>query len=101
VPTRTFLANIADCPPGSSIEVTAEQRVVALFNLDGDFFALDGICPHQGGPLGKGSLSGCIVTCPWHQWKFDVQTGQCQLTAAIKQPTIELQIKDERIYADL
>jgi nitrite reductase/ring-hydroxylating ferredoxin subunit len=41
---------------------------VALFNVDGVFHALDGVCPHQGGPLGKGTLSGCIVTCPWHGW---------------------------------
>lgn len=83
------------------MEVAVGDRIVAIFNCDGEFFALDGICPHQGGPLGKGSLNGCIITCPWHQWQFDVQTGQCQLSAAIEQPTIELQIEDDQIFANL
>ena len=50
----------------------------ALFNVDGTFYALDGVCPHQGGPLGSGEVHNCIVTCPWHGWQFDVRTGQHQ-----------------------
>ena len=62
--------------PGSCGEYIAGQRIIALFNVEGRFYALDGICPHQGGPLGKGSLAGCIVTCPWHGFQFDVTTGR-------------------------
>ena len=72
-----------DCPPGSAVECVAGDRIVALFNVDGAFHALDGICPHQGGPLGKGMLTGCVVTCPWHGWQFDVTSGQHQISAAI------------------
>lgn len=72
-----------DCPPGTGVECVAGDRVVALFNVEGNFYALDGICPHQGGPLGKGVLSGCVVTCPWHGWQFDVTTGQHQISKTL------------------
>ena len=57
------LAKTADCPPGAARECIAADRIIALFNVEGQFHALDGLCPHQGGPLGKGQLAGCIVTC--------------------------------------
>ncbi|REJ69038.1 MAG: non-heme iron oxygenase ferredoxin subunit [Planctomycetota bacterium] len=89
--------NKTACPPGSAMELVVAERVVALFNVDGEFFALDGVCPHQGGPLGKGELSGCLVTCPWHGWQFDVRTGQSQLTASVKHPTFEVRIEGEDV----
>jgi nitrite reductase/ring-hydroxylating ferredoxin subunit len=84
------LAPLSACPPGRSLEVVAQGRVLAIFNCDGQLFALDGICPHQGGPLGKGTLCGAIVTCPWHGWQFDVRTGENLLSRTICQPRIPL-----------
>ncbi len=74
----TKIAALADCPPGTGLEVVADERVVALFNVDGTFYAIDGVCPHQGGPLAEGEVTGCVVTCPWHGWQFDIRTGQHQ-----------------------
>ena len=48
------IAAVEDCPPGKCLETVAGNNVVALFNVDGKFHALDGVCPHQGGPLGQG-----------------------------------------------
>jgi nitrite reductase (NADH) small subunit len=70
------VAAVSDVPPGTSKEVMADDQVVALFNADGTFYALDGVCPHAGGPLGEGTLRGTTVTCPWHGWQFDVKTGE-------------------------
>ncbi len=58
------LIDVASVPPGNSAEVVADGRIFAVFNVDGTFHVLDGICPHAGGPLGKGMLRGNIVTCP-------------------------------------
>ena len=41
----------------------------------GGIYALDGICPHSGGPLGQGALHGTTLVCPWHAWEFDCRTG--------------------------
>ena len=95
------LAAVADCPPGQARELVAGDRIVALFNVDGEFFALDGICPHQGGPLGKGRLNGCILTCPWHGWQYDVKTGQHQTNASICHPGFELRVEGQEIFVDL
>ncbi|MCU0962290.1 MAG: Rieske 2Fe-2S domain-containing protein [Pirellulaceae bacterium] len=70
------VASVGECPPGTARECVAEERIVAVFNVGGRLHALDGICPHQGGPLGRGALAGHMVTCPWHGWQFDVRTGQ-------------------------
>ncbi|HEY2760088.1 MAG TPA: Rieske 2Fe-2S domain-containing protein [Pirellulales bacterium] len=95
------IASIVDCPPGKSLEVIIGERVVALFNMNGEFFALDGVCPHQGGPLSEGEISGCIVTCPWHGWQFDVRTGQHQFSRSVVQPRFETKIDDGSVWIDI
>ncbi|MES1213455.1 MAG: Rieske (2Fe-2S) protein [Singulisphaera sp.] len=94
-------AELDDCPPGSGRECVVEDRIVALFNVDGVIYALDGVCPHQGGPLGKGCLTGTILTCPWHGWQFDVRTGQHQLSPSIRQPGFPTRVTDGAIWVDL
>lgn len=69
------VAKLADCPAGSACEVVVGDRMAALFNVDGELFAMDGVCAHQGGPLGKGCVEAGVVTCPWHGWQYDVRTG--------------------------
>ena len=75
--------------------------MVAVFNTAEGLFALDGVCPHQGGPLGKGKLTGCIVTCPWHGWQFDVRTGQHQTSRSLVHPGFAVKIEDDAIHIDL
>lgn len=58
---------------------------VAVYNVDGTFYATDNACTHKQGPLNEGTLDGCLVECPWHGSKFDVRTGQVTLGPA-KQP---------------
>ncbi|MDZ4819672.1 MAG: Rieske 2Fe-2S domain-containing protein, partial [Planctomycetota bacterium] len=52
-------------------------------------------------PLGKGSLTGCLVTCPWHGWQFDVTTGQHRLNAKYYQPRFALKVEGEDIWIEL
>ena len=55
--------------------VEAEGQKVALFDVQGEIFALSDTCTHRGGPLSEGDLEGTEVTCPWHGARFDVRTG--------------------------
>ena len=98
--SRISLMNLADLPPGQSAEVVAEGKIFAVFNVDGTVFVLDGICPHAGGPLGKGSLRGDVVTCPWHGWQFQVSSGQHCLNSRICQTKYETIIEDGRIMIE-
>ena len=94
-------ADLSSCPPGSSWECVVEDRIIALFNVAGTIFAIDGVCPHQGGPLGKGCLTGTIVTCPWHGWQFDVRTGQHQLSPTIRQPNYPTRIEGDAVLIEI
>ncbi len=67
----------SDVPPGSVRMVRAGERAYALVNVEGQFYAVDNNCPHNGGPLGKGRLvNGTELECPRHQWRWDVTTGR-------------------------
>ena len=84
VPQRVRVAACSEIPSGSAKVVVACGRVVALFHLDGAFFAVDNTCPHRGGPLAEGVLEGRVVTCPWHGWKYDVRTGEMTMNPAAR-----------------
>jgi nitrite reductase (NADH) small subunit len=88
-------------PPATGQEFVAAGRIVALFNVDGQLHAIDGICPHQGGPLGKGALFGCIVTCPWHGFQFDVTTGEHQTSRTLSQPKFPVKVDDGGVWVDV
>ncbi len=74
-----------DCPPGKCIEAMVNESIVVVANVGGRFYAMDGLCAHQGGPLAGGNLSGCTLTCPWHGWQYDVKSGQQLLSDTIRQ----------------
>ena len=101
MPRWIRIADVRECPPGSAGEYVAGERIVALFNVEGTLHALDGICPHQGGPLGRGRLAGCIVTCPWHGFQFDVTTGQHQTSKSLVHPRFDVKTEGQDIFIDL
>lgn len=98
---KYFVGNISDFPINSSHELAIADRIVALYNVDGQYFALDGVCPHAGGPLGEGYLTGTRVTCPWHGWQFDVTTGRHCLTPHIVQQQFPTSLEGERIFIEI
>src|SRR5712691_8014272 len=71
--------------PGGRARRRGAGRSVALFNVEGRYYAVDNVCPHRGGPLGEGDLEGAVVSCPWHAWRWDVTTG-----ANVNNPAIKL-----------
>lgn len=95
------IATLEECPPGTSLERVVDGQMVALANVDGRLHAIDGLCPHQGGPLGTGVLCGSILTCPWHGWQFDVVDGQHQLSAAVRQTVHEVEVRDGTVFVRL
>ena len=90
--SQHVVASVDEIAPGHRKLVTVKGRPIVIFNLNGEFFGLLNRCPHQGGNLGAGALTGLvessepgkycysrrgeILRCPWHGWEFDVRTGQ-------------------------
>lgn len=95
------VANINDLKPGSCRSIEIDGREVALFNLDGTVYALDNTCPHAGGPLGEGTLIGDIVKCPWHGWRYNVQTGERPENPAFKVACFSVLVQNEVIYVEI
>ena len=89
---KHVVAAVADIPPGGRRLVEVAGRAVVVFNLGGEFFALNNRCPHRGDSLCQGRLTGLvqsdqpgeyrysrrgeIIRCPWHGWEFDIRTGR-------------------------
>ena len=99
--TQHRAAAIADIPPGTGKELVIGGKIVALYHVDGEFYALDGVCPHAGGPLGQGMVRKNIVTCPWHGWQFDVTTGRHCLTAHIKAAKYPVTVQGNDVFVEL
>jgi len=74
-PEWVSVARADEVPPGTAKAVWVQARGVALVNLDGRFYALDGTCPHREGPLGEGRVVRDELACPWHGFRFDPRSG--------------------------
>jgi 3-phenylpropionate/trans-cinnamate dioxygenase ferredoxin component len=73
---RILVGKQSDLAPGAmkKVEVPGKDDIVVA-NVGGKFYAMRGICNHQGGPLADGELENNVITCPWHGAKWDVTTG--------------------------
>ena len=72
-------AKKSDLGEGKGMVVNLGDNAIALFNVGGNFHAIENTCLHAGGPLHEGVLEGTTVTCPWHEWQYDVTDGSCGL----------------------
>ena len=91
------VAKVSDLAAGSGRVVEVNGKSVALFNVNGSFYAIDNTCRHQGGPLGEGMLEGSVVTCPWHMWEYDVTTGELAANREIKVETYAVQVEGNEV----
>ena len=76
------IARTDEIAPGEAKMVEVEGRKIALFNLEGSYWAIDDTCPHRGGPLSEGEVEREVVTCPWHGSEFNIETGEVLIPPA-------------------
>lgn len=85
---------------GSGKVVDVNGKQIAVLNHNGEFFAIDNTCAHMQGPLGEGSCSDGKVTCPWHGWEYDLETGKNTFDENIKLNTYEVRVKEEDVLVN-
>jgi nitrite reductase (NADH) small subunit len=91
-----------EVPKGTIREFQVDGRAtVAIANVDGKFYAINNTCLHRGGPLGLGELSGKVVTCPWHNWQYDVTTGKLVANPTIGVTCYQVEVRGEDIWLDV
>jgi nitrite reductase (NADH) small subunit len=95
------IAITSEIAPGQGCVVEVAGRTLALFNVDGRFYAVDNTCPHRGGPLGDGELDGAIVQCPWHGWRWDVTTGANVNNPAVRVACVPVTVRDGAVLVDV
>ena len=95
------VATASELLPGQGKVVRADDLEVALFNVDGSFYAIGNTCRHRGGPLGEGSLEGSVVTCPWHGWEYDVTSGVSRVDPAMRVPVYRTEVKGDDVFIEL
>jgi len=91
------VASVSQVAPGSGIVASVNDKEVAVFNVDGTFYAIDNVCKHRGGPLGEGELDSDTVTCPWHGWQYNVKTGVCLTKEGITMDRYDVRVVNEDI----
>ena len=82
---------------GQAREVVVGDRVIAVFRWEGQWFAMDGMCAHQGGPIAEGEVEHGCVTCPWHGWQYELASGIQTINRQPLQETFELREIDGKI----
>jgi 3-phenylpropionate/trans-cinnamate dioxygenase ferredoxin subunit len=92
------VAETSDIPAGRVKVVLVGDRRIALCNVGGQFFAIDDLCTHDGGPLHQGELAGAVIECPRHGARFNVKTGKVLALPAVKPlTTYPLKVEDGEI----
>lgn len=96
-----MLGSANEIPPGTSKQVVHDRGAIAVFNVNGHFYAMDGICLHRGGPVGEGDLEGTTVTCPWHGNQYDVTTGELISDRTVGLKTYEVDNHEGELSVDI
>ena len=116
---RVVIGKVEDIPPGDrKIVVPFRGRAgIGVFNVGGSFHAIRNICPHKTGPLCTGEITGRVKTiappstgsafeieddgallhCPWHQWSFEIATGQCLVEPSVRVKTYPVKIENGKV----
>ena len=97
MPKLVKIAETKDLTSGQAAAFDLEGQRIALFNVEGTFYATQSDCLHMGGPLGHGELEGCVLSCPWHGWQYDVRTGENEFDRALKLETFETVVEDGEV----
>jgi 3-phenylpropionate/trans-cinnamate dioxygenase ferredoxin subunit len=96
------VAERKELPPGGKMLAEVDGRPIALFNVDGTYYAIDDVCTHDGGPLAEGELRGAEIQCPRHGARFDVRTGKALCLPAFEPVTTHrVELRGDAIYVAL
>lgn len=97
---------VSEIGEGKQFRFELDGREFMICNRDGNFHAVDGVCPHRGALLIQGDVSGTTVSCPWHGWEFDIVSGEgmtnpssslCKHPVTVENGTIFIELDEDKI----
>ena len=111
---RYFVCSASELAPGGRVVRDLDGRSVGVFNVDGEFFALHNRCPHRGGALCLGPVTGTtlpsdaaryvygregrILRCAWHGWEFDIESGRSLVDPKVRAKTFPVVVEEGDLY---
>jgi 3-phenylpropionate/trans-cinnamate dioxygenase ferredoxin subunit len=102
MPDFVPVAAIADVPDPGKLLVDVDGRMVALFHVGGEFYAIDDVCTHDGGPLAEGELKDHEIACPRHGARFDIRTGAALCMPATKATAVhDVKVEGGQVFVRL
>ena len=101
MPNLFKVATIDELKPGHTKIIDVDGTDIALFNINGQYFAIDNTCPHQGGSLADGTVEDGVVTCPLHGWQFHLKDGSNAQMPAPKVNSYKVKIEEENIFVEI
>lgn len=87
--------------PGRGFGAKLDKVFIGIYNVDGEYYAMDDVCPHMGGSLHHGFMNDCVVSCPLHMWEFDVKTGESVWPGSLNIPAYPVKIEGDDILVDI
>ena len=93
------VGKIDDIRPGTAIAVQAGRRVIAVFRLGEEFFAVNNACPHKGASLCDGEIviADKVVRCPWHHWNWQLDDGKLESDPRQRLRTYEVAVEGDEV----
>jgi 3-phenylpropionate/trans-cinnamate dioxygenase ferredoxin subunit len=102
MPEFVKVAQRKELPPGAKMLAEVDGRPIAVFNVEGTYYAIDDVCTHDGGPLAEGELQGAEIQCPRHGARFDVRTGKALCFPAFEPVTAHrVEVRGDDVYVAL
>lgn len=95
------VAKVADIEDGQRLLVEVDDAIVALFNVGGQFYCIEDVCTHDGGPVAEGALDGFEIECPRHGALFDIRDGSAlTMPAVVPLPTYQVKVIGDDIFIE-
>ncbi len=99
---QVLVCSVNDLKAGVGFSTPVKGKQLALFlHADGRVFAVDAECPHAGGPLDEGNIKNCEVTCPLHDYKFDLISGRCSTDPGLSIKTYPVFVEDKQVWVEM
>jgi 3-phenylpropionate/trans-cinnamate dioxygenase ferredoxin subunit len=95
------VATVSELQPGDRKLIDFEDVTVVVFNVDGQYYCIEDVCTHDGGPLAEGDLHGFKIECPRHGAMFDVRDGRVlSMPAVVPVPAYRVKVEGEDIFVE-
>ena len=94
------MGKLADLPAGGVLEKRIMARRVAVFNVAGKLYGIESDCKHMRASLATGNVRGKVVTCKWHHWRYNLETGECLDLKGARLKKYEVRIEGDDVYVE-